>query len=256
MIPYFSLIIASRNRTVYLRETIKNIALTAHSQDNYEIILIVDDDDPETLVVAQEIATPNIFIHTRPRGNNFVEHYLNWSFKFTRAKYIFLLGDDVWFKTKDWDIKAYNKLEIDSSDHPDNVILGVTDDGIANHLIQAKEWDIIAGSSFPIIGRRGIEILGFILDPHFYDKSADLDMILAYTKIGRTIDLRDCVTAIHMPIEWANKFGEPYHYEEDEHKKYKELSKVERKAKTDVNAVINAEILRKSLRTSAPVVPN
>ena len=241
--PLYSILLASRGRTQYLRETIKSIETTAH---NYEIILMIDDDDEETLKVAQELTKPNIFVHVRPRGNNFVEQYLNWGFQFARATYILLLGDDVLFKTKDWDINAYARLEEYLKDKPDGIVLGITDDGILKHKIQGKEWGIISSCSFPIISRKGIEALGFVLDPSFYDESSDFSIVLTYSKVNRTIDLRDIVTTIHMPVEFTKKYGTIYH-DKTYKGPYKEVSTIMKNGKTEENAIINADKLRKFL---------
>lgn len=242
--PYFSIILASRNRPQYLKATIKNIALTANSKENYEIILIIDEDDTETFIVAEELEQPNIVIQTRSRGNNFVEHYINWAYQFCRGKYILPLGDDVLFKSTDWDIKSYKRLEMYLVDKPDGIVLGITKDGISIHETQGPEWGLPCACSFPIISRKGIEALGFILDPHFYDESADLNILLTYNKIGRLIDLRDIFTTFHMPKEYVNKFGNPYHYKVTK-EPYTIISNIPKDGRTEDNAIINSEKLRK-----------
>lgn len=244
MKPYFSIIIASRHRTQYLIETITNISLTASNKDNYEIILIIDDDDVDTLLTAKELKQSNLHIHIRPRGNNFVEHYLNWSYQFCKGKYIMPLGDDVLFKSYGWDINSYIKLEKFLEGRNDGFVLGITMDGIPNHEKQGPEWGLPCACSFPIISRAGIDTLGFILDPHFYDESADLSILLTYNNIRRLLDLRNVFIALHMPIEYTRKFGTPYHYKLIK-EPYKVISSIERNGKTEENAFINSEKLKK-----------
>lgn len=207
MDPLFSILLPSRERKDYLKYTVQEMLFTAGNRDNIEIIVIMDTDDTATLNLIPEFEKmKNVFIKIRPPGNSLVDHYFNWGVQFTKGKYIMIGDDDSLFKSKNWDINSYNILEEFLKDKPDGVVCAVVDDGIAKHLEHGRQYNCIA-CSFPIISRKAIDALGFMLDPRFVHESADLDIILTYTAINRIVDLRSVFKAIHMDIKYIEQFG-------------------------------------------------
>jgi hypothetical protein len=207
MLP-FSIILPTRERVSYLRHTIKNIIENANNSDNFEIIVIMDTNDAPTLILQEEFKKyKNVFVQVRVPGDSLVEHYINWSFQFTKGKYIMVGNDDALFKTKNWDTINYKLLEDYLKDKPDGIVCAVVNDGVPNHIHKHADEFHCLPCSFPILSRKAIEALGFILDPRFVHASADLDIIITYTLINRVLNLRNTFDAIHMDEEYIKLFG-------------------------------------------------
>lgn len=174
----FSLIIPTRKRRDFFTKFCDSIKNKTNVIESIELLAVIDNDDLD----AQDYAHQGDFIRvlSRERGNNLSLDYHTWACKQSCGEYIFILNDDAIMTTDNWDIIAYNEL---NKKNVDGIIYGRT----AN----PSERSTIDFSFFPILGRKGIDILGFAMSPNFPGWQADVHIYHVYKKLDKVIDIRD-----------------------------------------------------------------
>ena len=206
----FSLMIPTRKRPQQLRRFLKSIYDTATNMNDIEIHFGVDDDDTDTLNLTtqflEEQPTYKLYRHIRHRGNSIVHHYVNWLATFCKGEYIITLNDDCLFRYKNWDVNVYKRLETYLKDKPDGLLLGVGND------ITSTQKTPFLTTGFPLLTRKGVELLGFFLDPEFIDVTSDEDICKLYANIGRVVDLRDILVIHHRPEGFSKLDGDYTYY--------------------------------------------
>lgn len=197
-----SILIPARHRPNNLEACLRTIFETAKSPDLLEIRIAVDLDDTLSLntipLIIKDLGRKNIFIHSRSRGNNYTRDYINWLLQFCRSKYLMVSTDKGNFKTKDWDINTYNRLENYLKDKPDRIVYGLTECG---------EKENSKMTYFPILSKETVEVLGFFFDYRFPKTGADWDLPHTFHEFGRIVDLRDiCTIYNHNDDIMINKY--------------------------------------------------
>ena len=198
---HFSLMIPTRKRPQKLFLFVESIVATAKSPEHIELRFGIDLDDIVTLDTVSQLQEKykgicNLNIHTRGRGNSLVNHYLNWLSIYCTGKYILTLNDDSLFRTQDWDVKVYERLNKFLEDKPDGLVCGICKD------IGHPTRNGYLATGFPIISKRAVEVLGFFLDPCFMEATADDDICKLYALVNRAVDLRDIFEITHNPVEF------------------------------------------------------
>lgn len=106
--PLITFMIPSRGRPASLQRAVRSIYNLAKDKSAAEIMVKLDDDDPESIIAAQELidldAIP-VMVFVTPRGRGFYEMtgWANMMASYSRADWIALLNDDAYLTTKDWD---------------------------------------------------------------------------------------------------------------------------------------------------------
>lgn len=198
----FSIMIPTRKRAQHLRLVLDSIFNTSKDISKIEIQIGVDTDDSSWKSIVEQYKTNNIFIHSRIRGDSFVEHYANWLASFCTGKYIIMANDDCLFRTEGWDLNVFNKLEAFLKGKSDGLVCGIVKDG-EEELGRGKSLGFLT-SSFPLLSRNTIEVLGFLFNPQYRDASADTNMQYTYHLLDRVVDLRKICTIQHRPPEMKN----------------------------------------------------
>jgi len=207
----FSVITPSRLRPDFLKLMVDSLYSTSKNSKETEIRIIIDKGDNSSYRAFKEIKekypNENIYLHDRNRGNSLVVHYYNWAaINFCLGKYIFVMNDDALFRTKDWDINVFNRLEEYMKDKPDGIIMGRPGDrhgGFSlEEVIAERAYLSYKLTNFPIISKKAIDVLGFLLDPYYLSSSADGDISELYFGVGRSIDLSDICVIHHLPLEF------------------------------------------------------
>src|SRR3954468_16520159 len=155
----FSLIFATRGRDDLLEGLFESLSQTTAVPASIEVIPVIDDDDVETHQSIERLSALlpgfNISFRSRPRSNMLNEDYINWAARSSIGRFIFILNDDVLFKTEQWDRKSFTKLNSYLLDKPDGVVYGLTDDGMDQLRVQQK----LQYTGFPIISRESLQAL-------------------------------------------------------------------------------------------------
>jgi len=156
------------------------------------------------------------------------EDYINWGSRISKGNFIFILNDDVLFKTSEWDRKSLNKLNSYLSDKPDRIVYGLTDDGMDQLRVQQK----LEYTGFPIISRESLNALGYAMHPSFSSWGADIDLFSVYSSISRVCDLKSEVLAFHLSPHTNTR-------ETDEINRHVASISPDRKGKSNINEDIN-----------------
>lgn len=142
-----SVIIPSRERFYHLGEAIGSLLKNAHSPEQIEILIKVDNDDPQLSLYK----TLPYKVVTSDRGAGYIDmhRYFNELCKASTGDWILLFNDDARMVTKDWDLRLTNKAK----EVPSICILQIVTSDALN--------------LFPIVSRAFYEALGhFSMSPH------------------------------------------------------------------------------------------
>ena len=156
----FSLILPTRSHLDLVKRLFDSILETSANLDLLEIILCIDEDDPEGRKISHALLT--IQKITLPRSS--MGSIIRNCYSKSTARYIVLINDDVIFRTKGWDIKV---LEVFSRFSDDLVLV------YCNDLYYGKRL-----SPFPILSRTACDLMdnicpakykGHCIDSHIFD---------------------------------------------------------------------------------------
>lgn len=159
MKPLISLLLPSRGREKLVERLFASIVSTTRDLNSIEVILHLDDDDPNSHYLDSDE-----FSLTKIIGNQDSMGAYNLAcLAKSRGDIIILINDDLVFRTDGWDEKI---IEMDAS-FPDKIYLAFTND------LFKKAW-----CSFPILSRKTctelinpypVEYKGAFIDTHLYD---------------------------------------------------------------------------------------
>lgn len=174
-----TLILNSRERANLLYNFLDSVISTANNPDKIEIYICIDNDDISMTEDIEKIESsyPNTFIGIiDPTTKNLNENF-NLVYPHTRGKYIMVANDDMLFKNKGWDTNAYNTLEEYLEDKSDGIVYGQTLD---NSVDKSGEY-----SSFPIISRKAVDILKYVMNPEYVSHGADVELYRIFKELDR-----------------------------------------------------------------------
>jgi glycosyltransferase involved in cell wall biosynthesis len=192
----FSLIVPSRQRVDLLDQFITSVEKTVLDPSNIEIMVVADTDDYPTIQYLRKKECSMLRPFIRNPGNSISVDYQNWVFERSYGKYLFVLNDDVELMTNYWDKIVLDKFKANAKH--DGILYGWVSD------VENCKKDVIKDySAFPIISRRGAEVLGFLMPPYYSGWTADICIHEIYSKVGRVIDLKE-VVALHKS-HWVGK---------------------------------------------------
>lgn len=182
----FSLILNSRKRPDYLSNFIRSFTKNTKNLKDVEILVRLDDDDFESLKLAEYRRNFNITFFAGPRPDN-LHKSINELALISKGENIFVCNDDIQMLTPDWDeiaINAINKYKEENS-ILDNIYYGKTS-------CNSVDRDSSKGyCSFPIISRESVDTLGFFMYDSFVGLGGDSSIYRVYSSVNRVIDLSD-----------------------------------------------------------------
>jgi hypothetical protein len=115
-----------------------------------------------------------------PRSKNFSRDYYSLLARHAVGRWVIVCNDDALFETPGWDRIAFEKL----NDRP-NIIYGWIEDGLgAFRLEQYSHY-----CCFPLLGRDGIEILGYVFPETIPTWGADIWVRKLYDNLGAIVDI-------------------------------------------------------------------
>lgn len=188
--PDFSLIVPTRHRPAQLRAFLDSVAATAARPDRLEVILVVDDDDPASLLTHPRLTIRHV---VGPSGRTMGQ--LNSAgYAASAGERIMLLNDDVVVRTRGWDATALRCFRR----FPDPFVLVHVNDTLMQHALCV----------FPLVSRAYCELAGGICPPDYLryridDHIEDPFNMLAAVGVKRSVFLPDVV------FEHANAVEHP-----------------------------------------------
>ncbi len=173
----FSIILNSRKRVGLLCSLFDSIAETTEKLEDIEILVSVDEDDVDTQIFLAGFHGNQIFYEVIERDSH-LNNRLTGLAKQARGKYIFILNDDTEILTQDWDKIAWESMES----------LGEIGYGYTHCNSVDKERDA-KYSSFPIVSKRSVDILGYFMHPAFHSLGGDVHLWRIYNELNRVVDV-------------------------------------------------------------------
>lgn len=180
MRPLFSLIVPTRGRPAQLRRMLNSVADTAAHPEKIEVLLVVDGDDPASVVTHPRLSVRHVVV---PPGRT-MGALNNAGFAASSGKYVMLLNDDVVVRTRAWDAIALTCF----ARFPDPfVLLHVNDTLMHDHLC-----------TFPLTSHAFYELCGEVCSTEYQryridDHIEDVFNLLAVAGERRVVYLPDVV---------------------------------------------------------------
>lgn len=179
-----SVLMPTRNRVDMALDSLKSLIHNALDIDNIEFLLRIDEDDEESMTRQWEFRDlhNNVRVFIGPRGDGYLDlhKYVNFLASNAEGEFLFLWNDDAIMQTDCWDTYVHEHKGECIIMHPvgNDTCYDMTDTPI-------KDWSL-KGTSFPIVSRRIVEVLGyFSLHPH-NDTYLNTVMRLADTIVNPT----------------------------------------------------------------------
>ncbi len=198
----FSIMIPTRKRVEMLKHLIRSVIDNTFNLDSVEIILMIDNDDTETIQAMPSIKETFSHLITlkvirKARSFNISDYYYNsMALEASEGKYLIAVNDDAHFINKDWDRLALAKISSYLQDKPDDIFYGITEDREIEVKRDASYWF----SCFPLISKKAVDALGFFFDPDYIKDGADWDIFGLYKDVNRVLDLRVEIIIEHISV--------------------------------------------------------
>ena len=151
---------------------IKSAKETVSRIDNFEFLFVVDKGD--------KTSVPTTEYRIVEQENRIFSDMPNAAIPFIKSDYVFLVGDDCVFQTKNWDL-AFEKTFKQYPDgicllHPNDLVY--PDGRIPTHIGVTKTW---------------INVLGYLSPPHFHVEYSDVWVGEIARRVNRCVFLKDVV---------------------------------------------------------------
>jgi len=178
----FSIMMPVRNNIEGLKITLGAFQLFTAKPELFEILLIIDDNDPDISKYIGMIKEYKlqIFIHIVKQSDNFCNDYYNAHVKHCRGKNIMAFNDDCYVQTNKWDDIVRQKISKNPQlngvyfvDVFDSTRFGCDSEG--------KKFEF---ARFPIISRKAVDIAGFFFFPQVRNWPADKVIWNLYVNVG------------------------------------------------------------------------
>lgn len=158
-----SLFLNTRKRTRLLANLLSSIYNTAYSSDNIEVFVTIDNDDHESEDFLQSLEFDNLSFRRIQRPTN-LHISINQMAEMSSGDFLFVLNDDVLFRTFNWDINIIDNY------NPEKILYIATHDNSMDKTNHARY------SSFPILTRAAYDKLGFFMSEKFVSHGADVHL--------------------------------------------------------------------------------
>lgn len=143
---------------------------TTKFKESIEVLVVVDDDDNTYKYILKDLQARyndiSLRMFSRKRSIWMHRDYINWVYPVSKGKFILVLNDDAEFVNPDWDEHTFCRLELCLANKPDGIIYGFTD------TMSNDPWLCM----FPLLSRKAVDILGFILPNQRQNWLADWDI--------------------------------------------------------------------------------
>lgn len=165
-----SILLPTRKRPEFLKRMVNSARNTA--RENPEIVVYIDDDDKESVTMADELEIRRII---GPRIELMTNYWNKCYSQVGPGCDIFMqCGDDVVFKTKDWDVIVEQAF----AESEDKILL------VHGNDLDASFNKVNFGTHC-FLHRRWIEALGYFIPPYFSSDNGDRWLMAVAEFIGR-----------------------------------------------------------------------
>lgn len=183
-IKKFSIIFPTRERPGLLDRLLKSIVATTKNINDIEVLVAYDTDDIVTKsYISQYREMPVTWVECK-RSKNLSRDYYSHLSKIADGRWIVIINDDVEFKTKNWDVIADRILSKAVGLGPDIIYGSVEDDLGKNRKTEFNDY-----TCFPILGKEGVDALGFVFPERIPMWGADIWCRYIYGMVKRTVSI-------------------------------------------------------------------
>lgn len=175
----FSVVIPVRGNIDGLRITLGAFNLFTAQRDKFEVILVVDDDDPDAsfYIKLKGKFGYSIRVMIVKRSDNFCRDYYNAGANIALGTNILMFNDDCYMQTYGWDDIV--RFKVEANKHFNGIYLvDMMDSTHDNNVVYPK---------FPLISRKAVELLGFFFFPQVRMYPADKCIWDLYKGVGCVI---------------------------------------------------------------------
>jgi glycosyltransferase involved in cell wall biosynthesis len=191
------MILPTKRRVESLQRFLKSIAVHTDRSDELEIILVIDEDDSESV----EFEFPDLRIKKKiVRPGQSMGSLNQAGFEVSGGRYLMLVNDDIQIQTDGWD----NTLRSVLDNHRDSVVLAHVNDLRWHHRL----------CIFPIISRQYCEIAGSICPTGFSRYRID-DHIFSTFRIAAALGVSRIIFfpfIIFSHLNYSMQSGRPAYY--------------------------------------------
>ena len=166
-----SLFFNTRKRVSLLNNLLSSLYATAYDVSNIEVFITIDSDDYESKEFLENTNLENLKVRSIDRPSN-LHVSINEMAKLSTGDFLFVLNDDIIFRTYHWDKKI-----IDSYDPSQILYIGTNDNSVDK--TKARRY-----SSFPILTRASYEALGFFMSEKFVSHGGDVHLWRIFDSLG------------------------------------------------------------------------
>ena len=165
-----SLLCPTRNRSNFMKELWESVLSTAENHNEIELIFYIDNDDTKSIEMYKTLGD-NVNAVIGERGNGNLSEMWNKCYDQSKADIVMHCGDDIRFRTKNWDTTVLSKF----NEYTDKIVLvygndGIRHDDLATHGFLHKNW---------------IKTIGYFLPPYFASDMNDYWLTTVARNIGR-----------------------------------------------------------------------
>lgn len=173
----FSIIFPTRERPHLLMKYLQSLIATTHNILALEVLIAIDDDDASY----DDMVMPDfVRVFRTKRSLNFSRDYYSMLAKEAKGAWIIGANDDAVSETLNWDLIAYDILK-----EKPGVIYGWIEDGLG-------EWRAKGHGDyccFPLLGREGVEALGYFFPARVPTWGADIWAKGLYDQVDSVVEL-------------------------------------------------------------------
>lgn len=189
-----SLLCPTRKRPKFMKELWDSVKETANNYNDIEVIFYIDDDDIESIETYKMLGT-NVQAVIDKRGDGNLSKMWNRCYEIASSDIIMHCGDDIRFRTNDWDLKVLDKF----NEYDDKIVLVYGDDGIRK--------DDLATHGF--IHKNWIDTIGYFLPPYFSSDMNDYWLTDCAKGINRLVKI-DILTEHLHPVAGKHEWDETH----------------------------------------------
>lgn len=195
-IEKISILTVTRKRPQRLLDMLNSFMNNASGSNKIEHIIVVDDDDELTINSLKNFPYQDITkVYILPR-TKLLSSLWNKAYEKCEGDIILPSSDDVLMRTKNWDIiirDIFDKSE-------DKILIIHPNDGIQNEAM----------CTIPIMHRKWVEVVGYVLPPYFAADCADNWLHEVSSMLGRRV-YTPSIFIEHMHFGWGKSpFDEVY----------------------------------------------
>lgn len=194
-----SLIFPFRERYWMLEAMFESLTKSTAHPNNIEILIVIDDDEPNLehfgSLINRYLKTFDIIVFTTKRSIRFTTDYLNPLASFANGRWVIPINDDCEFLTPEWDAIIHKEMKDASRVTRDDILLGLTKDGIPRKGENEKYPHF---SCFPVVPKAVIEAQGFLWDERCLIWGCDHIIADVFRMLSMT---RRLVSLVHVEID-------------------------------------------------------